>query len=81
MHSSTGSPRSLDDASPVGQLPPSAQGGPVGNAHVQGNWSKNSGFSLGGVSEDVSGLQSENEEETVTTNVSAMGQDGSEKDK
>jgi hypothetical protein len=31
--------------------------------------------------EHVSGLQSENEEETVTTNVSAMGQDGSEKEK
>jgi hypothetical protein len=52
-----------------------------GNAHGQGHWRKNSGFSLGGVSEDVSGLQSEKEEETVTTNVSAMGQDGLEKEK
>jgi hypothetical protein len=82
LHSSTGSPKSLDDASPVGQLPPWAHGGPVGNS---GHWRKNSGFSLGGVSEDVSGLQSENENEeddvTMSVSVPTLPQEGKDKEK
>lgn len=67
LHSSNGSPRSvggLEENSPVGQLPPWAQGGTVGNpiGSGGGHWRKNSGFSL--VSEAPSGVgtgvQSEN---------------------
>jgi hypothetical protein len=58
LHSSTGSPRSaggLEENSPVGQLPPWAQGSAVGNPNPLsgGHRRKNSGFSL--VSEAPSG--------------------------
>ncbi|PMD34890.1 hypothetical protein L207DRAFT_517027 [Hyaloscypha variabilis F] len=60
LHSSNGSPRSaggLEENSPVGQLPPWAQGGAVGNPATLGAGAhrrKNSGFSLG--SEAPSGV-------------------------
>jgi hypothetical protein len=65
LHSSTGSPRSAgaEDMSPVGGLPPWAQGGavnPLENAGVR-HCRQNSGYSIGAVSEvEVeSGVQSE----------------------
>jgi hypothetical protein len=60
LHSSNGSPRSaggLEENSPIGQLPPWAQGGAVGNPLTLGSGGhrrKNSGFSL--VSEAPSGV-------------------------
>jgi hypothetical protein len=58
LHSSNGSPRSaggLEENSPVGQVPPWAQGGAVNNPiGGGGHWRKNSGFSL--VSEAPSGV-------------------------
>jgi hypothetical protein len=60
LHSSNGSPRSTggqEETSPVGQLPPWAQGGAVANPTTLGSgghWRKNSGFSL--VSEAPSGV-------------------------